>query len=266
MDQHPETTPDERQLHSLAMGAMVNTALREGRLFFAFQPVVCAVTGEVDYFECLLRMHNDAGHAVPSGEFIRAIEDLGLIGHIDRFVLEKTVHELQRHPGVKLGFNVSGLTACDRPWLRMLIALLRGRSDLARRLVVEITETAALYDLGESARFVETLRYAGCRVALDDFGAGHTSLRHLQTLAVDTVKIDGSFVQNLANSTGNRIFLRHLLSLTKSFGLSAVAECVENAEDAALLRAEGIGYLQGYHIGAPTIERPWLAQPAPGSG
>jgi EAL domain-containing protein (putative c-di-GMP-specific phosphodiesterase class I) len=266
VDQHPETAPHDRQLHSLPIGAIVKTALREGRFFFAFQPVVCALTGEVDYFECLLRMHDDAGHAVPSGEFITAIEDLGLIGHIDRFVLEKTVQELQTHPGVRLGFNVSGLTACDRPWLRMLIALLRGRSDLARRLVVEITETAALYDVGESARFVETLRHAGCRVALDDFGAGHTSLRHLQTLAIDTVKIDGSFVRNLANRTENRIFLRHLLSLTKSFGLSAVAECVENAEDAALLRAEGIGYLQGYHVGAPTIERPWLPQPVSGSG
>ena len=266
MDQHPKTAPHDRQLHGLAIGTMVKTALREGRLFFAFQPVVCAVTGEVDYFECLLRMRDDAGHAVPSGEFITAIEDLGLIGHIDRFVLEKTVQELQTHPEVRLGFNVSGLTACDRPWLRMLIALLRGRSDLARRLIVEITETAALYDVGESARFVETLRQAGCRVALDDFGAGHTSLRHLQTLAIDTVKIDGSFVRNLANRAENRIFLRHLLSLTKSFGLSAVAECVESAEDAAILRTEGIGYLQGYHVGAPTIERPWLPQPASGSG
>jgi EAL domain-containing protein (putative c-di-GMP-specific phosphodiesterase class I) len=200
VDQHPKTTPHDRKLHRLAIGAVVKAALHEGRFFFAFQPVVCAVTGEVDYFECLLRMHDDAGHAVPSGEFITAIEDLGLIGHIDRFVLEKTVQELQTYPGVRLGFNVSGLTACDRPWLRMLIALLRGRSDLACRLVVEITETAALYDVGESARFVETLRHAGCRVALDDFGAGHTSLRHLQTLAIDTVKIDGSFVRNLAKN------------------------------------------------------------------
>jgi len=167
------------------------------------------------------------------------------------------VCELASHPELTLGFNVSGLTACDRPWLRSLMSLLRNRPDLARRLV-EITETAALYDLEESARFVDTLRHAGCRVALDDFGAGHTSLRHLQILAVDIVKIDGSFVRNLAGSPENRIFLRHLLGLTKGFGLSTVAECVENAEDAALLRAEGVGYLQGYHTGPPTIERVWL--------
>ena len=266
MDQHRKNTPHEWQPHRLAIGAMVKAALRQGRLFFAFQPVVCAITGEVDYFECLLRMHDDTGRTIPSAEFITAIEDLGLIGHIDRFVLEKAIQEVRAHPGVRLGFNVSGLTACDRPWLRMLIALLRDRPDLARRLVVEITETAALYDIGESARFVDTIRHAGCRVALDDFGAGHTSLRHLQILAVDTVKIDGSFVRNLANGTKDRIILRHLLGLTKSLGLSAVAECVESAEDAALLRAEGIGYLQGYHVGAPTVERPWLAQPPSTTG
>jgi EAL domain-containing protein (putative c-di-GMP-specific phosphodiesterase class I) len=260
VNQNRKQIPPDRQPPNLAIGAMVKAALRQDRLFFAFQPIVCAVTGEVDYFECLLRMRDEAGNTVPNAEFITTIEDLGLIGHIDRFVLEKAVQELGTHSGMRLGFNVSGLTACDRPWLRSLIALLRGRPDLARRLVVEITETAALYDIEESARFVDTLRQAGCRVALDDFGAGHTSLRHLQTLAVDTVKIDGSFVRNLADSAENRVFLRHLLGLTRGFGLSAVAECVERAEDAELLRAEGVGYLQGYHVGAPTVERPWLAK------
>jgi EAL domain-containing protein (putative c-di-GMP-specific phosphodiesterase class I) len=244
------------------MGAMVNAALRQDRLLFAFQPVVCAATGQVDYFECLLRMRDEQGGIITGGKFITAIEQLGLIGPIDRFVLEKTVQELCTHPNVRLGFNVSGLTACDRPWLRSLISLLWNRPDLARRLVVEITETAALYDIDETARFVDALRHAGCRVALDDFGAGHTSLRHLQTLAVDIVKIDGSFVRNLAESLENRVFLRHLLSLTKSFGLSSVAECVESAEDAALLRAEGVGYLQGYYLGPPTVERLWLATKA----
>jgi EAL domain-containing protein (putative c-di-GMP-specific phosphodiesterase class I) len=251
----------DRHRRGSAIGALVKAALRQNRLLFAFQPVVCAATGKVDYFECLLRMRDEGGNVVASADFISAVEQLGLIGHIDRFVLDEAVRELGAVPEIKLGFNVSGLTAGDRPWLRSLIRRLRNRPDLARRLVVEITETAALHDIEESARFVDTLRDAGCRVALDDFGAGHTSLRHLQSLAVDIVKIDGSFIQNLANSPENRVFLRHLLGLTKGFGLSTVAECVESADDAALLRGEGIGYLQGYHIGPPTIERPWLGPP-----
>jgi EAL domain-containing protein (putative c-di-GMP-specific phosphodiesterase class I) len=261
VDPNQEKIRQGRRRRGSTTGAILKAALREDRLFFAFQPVVCATTGAIDYFECLLRMRDEAGDIVAGADFITNIEHLGLIGLIDRFVLENAVNELGTHPGVRLGFNVSGLTACDRPWLRSLISRLRNRPDLARRLVVEITETAALYDVEESARFVDALRQTGCRVALDDFGAGHTSLRHLQSLAVDMVKIDGSFVQNLANSPQNRVFLRHLLSLTKGFGLSTVAECVESAEDATLLRAEGIGYLQGYHFGVPTAERLWLAKP-----
>jgi EAL domain-containing protein (putative c-di-GMP-specific phosphodiesterase class I) len=262
VDQQRDGTHPGRQRRSSAIGGIVEAALRQNRFLFAYQPVVCAATGRVDYFECLLRMRDEAGNIVAGGEFITAVEHFGLIGLIDRFVLERAVQELSAYPEVRLGFNVSGLTACDRPWLRLLISRLRNRPDLTRRLIVEITETAALHDIEESARFVDTLRDTGCRVALDDFGAGHTSLRHLQSLAVDTVKIDGSFIRNVADSRENQVFLRHLLGLTKGFALSTIAECVESAEDAAMLRAEGIDYLQGYHVGAPTIERPWLGTPA----
>ncbi len=240
---------------------MLKAALRQDRLLFAFQPVVCATTGKIDYHECLLRVRDERGEIAGGAGFITTVEHLGLIGLVDRFVLERTIEELGTHPEVRLGFNVSGLTAGDRPWLRSLISRLRNHPDLGRRLVIEITETAALYDVEETARFVDALRHAGCRVALDDFGAGHTSLRHLQSLAVDTVKIDGSFVRNLADSPENQVFLRHLVGLTKSFGLATVAECVESAADAALLRAEGIDYLQGFFFGAPTTERRWLDPP-----
>ncbi len=263
MDRDKGYTQQRQGRHNSAASSTLHAALRHDRLLFAFQPVVCAATGTIDYFECLLRMRDENGEIATGAEFIATVEHLGLIGLVDRIVLDKAVQELDTHPEVRLGFNVSGLTACDRPWLRSLMSILRSRPELARRIIIEITETAALYDIEETVRFVDTLRHAGCRVALDDFGAGHTTLRHLQTLAVDTVKIDGSFIQNLAHSPENRVFLRHLLGLTKGFGLSTVAECVESAEDAELLRAEGIAYLQGYHIGRPTIERPWLENTAP---
>jgi hypothetical protein len=114
---------------------------------------------------------------------------------------------------------------------------------------VEITETAALQNIEEAARFVDALRHAGCRVALDDFGAGHTSLRQLQTLAVDTVKVDRSLIGNIADREEKRLVLHDLLALIKSFGLTTVAEGVESAEVAAMVRAVGFGYLQGYHLG-----------------
>lgn len=243
----------------MAICASVRAALRQNRLLFAFQPVVCAATGRIDYFECLLRMRNVAGAIVAGSDFITPIERLGLIGFIDDYVLEQTVRELADHPRVTLGINISSLTAREGAWLQSLTSLVRHRPALACRLVVEITETAALADLKEAARFVDTLHRAGCRVALDDFGAGHTSLRHLELLAVDTVKIDSSFVQNLARSSRKQARLRNLLEPIDGYGLAIVAEGVENAEDATLVRAAGIGYLQGYHLGPPTIERAWLA-------
>ena len=262
MDTIQTQVQQEWQERSLAICTTVQTALRQDRLFFAFQPVVCATSGKVDYFECLLRMRSVEGSIVSGGEFITSIEQLGLIGFIDDFALDQTVQELASHPGIRLGLNVSSLTACDGAWLRSLISLLRWQPDLARRLVVEITETAALSDIGETARFVDRLRDAGCRVALDDFGAGHTSPRQLQILAVDTVKVDGSLVRNLAGSTEKRDALRDLLGLINGFGFATVAEGVENADDAAAVRAEGFAYLQGYHLGPPTLHRSWLATAA----
>lgn len=253
---HKKIQPPRRRSASIC--TKVQTALRQDRLLFAFQPVVCAATGKIDYFECLLRMRDANGSIVAGGEFITPIERLGQIGFIDDYVLERTVRELVEHPGITLGLNISSLTARDGSWLRSLVSLVRGWSDLGRRLVVEITETAALVDIEESARFVDSLREAGCRVALDDFGVGHTSLRQLRSLAVDTVKVDGSFVRNLADNREKRVLLRELLDVINGFGCTTVAEGVETAEDAAVVRAEGFSYLQGYHLGPPTIERAWL--------
>ena len=191
-----------------------------------------------------------------------AIEQLGFIRVIDRHVLETAVEELADNPKVHLGINISGLTATDRSWLRAIIALLRDKREVARRLLVEITETEALHDIEESARFVGSLHELGCRVALDDFGAGFTSLRHLQALGVDIVKIDGSFVRNLTQSNANQVFLRHLVGLAKGLGLQTVAEMVETSEEASILQQEGVGFLQGYYFGRPSLEKPWIEKRA----
>jgi diguanylate cyclase (GGDEF)-like protein len=245
-----------RHRDSMAIGERVQRALKEHRLLFAFQPVVDGRSGRVDYYECLLRMR-DGGTIIAAGEFVPAIEQLGFIRTIDRFVLERAIAELDACDDISLGLNISGLTAADQPWLRALVALLTPRPDIAHRLVVEITETAVLRDLEEAARFVKTVRDLGCRVALDDFGAGFTSLRHLQTLALDIVKIDGSFVRDLIDQPDNQTVLHHLLGLASGLGLTTVAEWVETAAEAALLNQQGVDLLQGYFVGKPVIDRPW---------
>jgi diguanylate cyclase (GGDEF)-like protein/PAS domain S-box-containing protein len=252
-----------QQRTDIALGERVQRALKENRLVFAYQPVVDSDSGAVAYHECLLRMIAEDGGIVSAAAFVPVIEQLGFIRLLDRYVLERAVSEASRHPDCSLAFNISGLTAADRAWLRLLVSLLRDRPEVARQLIVEITETAALHDIQESARFVGTLRELGCRVALDDFGAGFTSFRYLQALDVDIVKIDGSFVRNLAESRHNQVFLRHLVGLADAFGLVTVAEGVESARDAKILRQEGVRFLQGYYFGRPALEQPWRAAQRP---
>ncbi|MBM3486962.1 MAG: EAL domain-containing protein [Alphaproteobacteria bacterium] len=235
----------------------VQRALRENRLAFAFQPVVDARDGRPIYHECLIRMIQPDGEVVAAARFMPAVEELGIVRHLDRRVLDLAVRELADYPEAHLTINVSGLTATDLGWRRNAVALLRNNPKIATRLIVEITETAGLEDIEESCRFVATLRDLGCRVALDDFGAGYTSFRHLKMLAVDMVKIDGSFVRDIAKNPDNRVFVRTLLDLARNFNLDTVAECVETAEDARILAGEGVQLLQGYYFGRPSLERPW---------
>ncbi len=255
---HDSEEQRQTRRQSLAITEEVQTALKSDRVIFAFQPVVDARDYSIDHYECLLRLRREDGSLVVAGAFLPVVEQSGLMRQLDRRALDLAIEELTRHGEVRLALNISGLTAADRSWLRSLNAALKGRPDVARRLTIEITETVALEDIEETARFVAAVRDLGCRVALDDFGAGYTSFRNLKALAVDCVKIDGSFVRGLADNVDNQLFIRTLLSLAEGFGLSTVAECVETAAEATHLARRGVRYLQGYYFGAPSIDRPWL--------
>jgi diguanylate cyclase (GGDEF)-like protein len=246
----------EMHRQNLAVGNKVKEALRDRRLQFAFQPVVRAGDKEAVFHECLLRMRDENGDIIPAGVFIPIIEQLGLVRLIDRYVLDLAVQALTDNPTLNLAINISGLTSSDQSWLRTLSALIKNKPEVARRLIIELTETSALTDIEESARFLAAIRELGCRVAVDDFGAGFTSFRHLKTLTLDIVKIDGSFVRNLADNVDNQLFIRNLLGLAEAYGMETVAECVETQEDARFLIGEGVKYLQGYYFGRPSLETP----------
>ena len=255
-------THREQRRYAVAIVEEVQSGLKDGRIMLAYQPIVDALTHAVDHYECLLRLRRRDGQVVTAGAFVPLVEQSGLMRQVDRRALELAIEELSAHPRVRLAVNISGHTASDRGWLRMLSALVRGMPEVAERLTVEITETVALQDIDDTARFVRKLRDLGCRVALDDFGAGYTSFRNLKALDVDCVKIDGSFVKGLSENVDNQLFVRTLLGLAEGLGLKTVAECVETAADAALLARRGVRYLQGWYFGKPTLERPWLAEEA----
>jgi len=235
----------------------IQAALREDRFVFAYQPLVSAKDGEVAHYECLLRIVEEDGDIRPAAWFMPVVEEMGLIRQIDRKVLEMAVRELGRCPEVSLAINVSAHTTGDKVWMRRLKEMLELKPQIARRLVVEITETVALKDLETSAGFVRDVRGLGCGVALDDFGAGYTSFKSLRTLGITEVKIDGSYIKNLLENPDNQVFVRALLGLAQGLKLRTVAECVETEAEANWLREQGIDLFQGYFFGRPDTKPAW---------
>lgn len=232
------------------------TALNDRRLNIAYQPIVDINTQQPAFYESLLRMTKPDGTVVSAGHFISVAEQIGLVRMIDHRVFELVFNTLQDHPDLNLTFNVSGVTANDPEWLANFNACVRAKPDIARRLTVEITETAAIQDVEETASFVSTVRDLGCKVAIDDFGAGYTSFRNLQLLDIDMVKIDGTFVDKLHENPDNQFFVRTLIDLAKNFDIKTVAEWVCDERDVALLREMGIDYMQGFLFGAASLEVP----------
>lgn len=168
-----------------------------------------------------------------------------------------SLETLREHPDIHLAINVSGLTATDPTWFEEVIEIIGQNRELAPRLTVEITETVALQEIQNLSRFLKSLRSLGCRIAIDDFGAGYTSYRNLQSLDVDVVKIDGSFVKGVTECEDSQFFVRALVDLAQKFSLETVAEWVETREEVEFLEALGVEYLQGFYLGKPAPQPVW---------
>jgi diguanylate cyclase (GGDEF)-like protein len=248
---------------AVAMADEVLRALNDRRMILALQPIVTSKSREPELYECLLRMQRLDGTIVLAREFIPVAEQFGLIKLVDHRVLELAIELLRGSPNINLVLNISAATTTDGQWLAGLEAFTAKDRTLTPRLTVEITESAAIFDVEETTRFVTALKALGCRVALDDFGAGYTSFRNLRMLGVDMVKIDGSFIENLGTQAEDELFVRTLIELARSFGIATVGEWVGDERTAQLLENAGVAYMQGYFFGVPELSIPALAESRP---
>jgi len=221
----------------------------------ALQPIVTSRSHEPELYECLLRMRRLDGTVVSASEFVPVAEQFGLAKLIDYRVLELAIDLLRASPKIKLALNVSGATATDPHWMAGLEGFTGKDRSLTERLTIEITETAAISDVKAAIKSVSTLKGLGCRVALDDFGAGYTSFRSLRELGVDMVKIDGSFIQNLGTDAEDEMFVRALIDLARNFGVVTVGEWVGDERTVQLLEKAGVSYMQGYFFGMPELQK-----------
>ncbi len=251
MAYEPTQARETTKRRSVAVADDVLSALDDERMLLVLQPIISAVTGHPEHYECLLRMRKPDGTLVSAGEFMAFAEQLGLSRQIDKRTLELAIALLKKHTDLRLALNVSGLTVADHEWVQALQRLTAGKASLTNRLIIEITETAVIHDLDQIIIFVDTLRELGCKVAIDDFGAGYTSFKNLKVLNVDMVKIDGSFVKDLAHDSTGEVFIRTMIEIAQTFGMETVAEWVGDQETADFLKQAGITYLQGFHFGMP---------------
>jgi diguanylate cyclase (GGDEF)-like protein len=255
----PNVERDAQRRVNIRVTDEIVTALNERRIVMAYEPVVTTVSRETAFYECMVRMEHDDGRVLLAPDIVPVAERLGLIRLVDHRVLELVVAELADAPDVTLSLNISPDTTMDPDWWTSIESLMRANPGVAERLIVEITETVAIHDIDDLRSFVRRLKNLGSRIAIDDFGAGHTSFRNLRKLGVDILKIDGAFVQKIVRSADDRAFVQTLIDLARRLSIETVAEWVQDEEAANLLREWGCGYIQGRLIGLASAERPWVA-------
>jgi len=250
----------------LAWNERLERALAQDWFVLHFQGIYRASDGQLAHLEALIRLREegDATRLVPPGQFIAHAERSGKILALDRWVLRQGIALLAQHPHIPaLAVNLSG-RSCDDADLPAFIAHELARCQVQpQRLLLELTETAAVSDLGEAARFIDALRRCGCLLCLDDFGTGFASFAYLKHLQVDVLKIDGLFIRKLPQERDNQIFVRSIIDVARSMGKHTVAEFVEDQATLDMLLDFGIDMVQGYYLDKPQADHPALRPPSP---
>jgi PAS domain S-box-containing protein len=234
----------------VAWAKRIGSALDEGRMAVFAQPILDLGSGAVVAHELLVRMRTAGENPVvldPDG-FLPAAERFGLIQSIDTWMVTQAL-ELAADMAPQV--NVSALTMCDPAARREIVALLEAAPGAARRIVFEITETAAAQHLDAAQAFARDVTRLGCRLALDDFGTGFGSFTYLRSLPLNHIKIDVEFVRHLVDSRDDRRVVQSIIGIAEQFGLSTIAEGVEDQATLELLRGMGADSAQGFHIGRP---------------
>jgi diguanylate cyclase (GGDEF)-like protein len=257
----PGQATSEARRRETAVADEILAALNQRRVVVAYQPVVAAADGRVAFYEALLRVRQEDGEIVGPAAYLPVAEKMGLVDQLDQRVLELALDRLVAEPGLRVSVNFSVATLRSPGWLDRLKSMLNAHPGAASRLIVEVVETLALEPVDQIERLLAAMKALGLKIAMDDFGAGHTSFRNLRRLGIDIVKIDGAFVQNVACSLDDRVFVRSLADLARHLGLTTVAEWVEDEEARRLLRDWGVDLLQGRLLGRPEIYEPVAASP-----
>lgn len=237
----------------------LQVALKENRFELMAQPIIATATAPTQgpALEVLLRLQDDA---VPGGisptEFLRAAERYRLMGDVDRWVVQAALTALARGslrvPSDRsIAINLSGQTLGDPQFLEFVVDCLDRTGIMADQVCFEVTENSVITNIEHAQRFIGVLHGMGCRFALDDFGRGLSSFGNLKNLSLDYLKIDGSFIRNLAADTVNQAMVAAMIKLARTLNFQVVAEQVEDLGALETATKMGVDFVQGYHLGRP---------------
>lgn len=238
-------------LHRRPWLGRLRRALQEDALVLHYQPIVSLRDGAISHHEALVRLADEPGGALLGpAAFLGAAERYGLILRLDRAVLAKALAAAARAQA-RVAVNLSALSTTDAGMLRFIECELARHDVEPGRLVVEVTETAAISDMGRARAFCEAVRALGCAVALDDFGAGFGSFHYLKHLPFDYLKIDGHFIRALTGTLSDQLVVKALVAVAAGMGKQTIAEFVGDEPTRALLAEYGVDMAQGYAVGRP---------------
>jgi len=234
----------------------VRHAVAEDRLLLYAQPILDLARNEVCQYELLLRLRTDKGcEPLSPGSFLYVAERFGLIQQFDGWVARQAVALIAQHARaghrLVLHVNLSGKSIGDPGVAALIEQAIEDAGIDPACLVFELTETAAIATIEEAKAFAQRLCLRGCRLALDDFGAGFSSFYYLKTLPFDYFKIDGAFIRDLLTSPMDQLVVEAIVGIARGMGKKTIAEFVADEETARLLARTGVDYAQGYHVARP---------------
>lgn len=259
-----QASPNDRELSErrgeMLWVARINGAFEENRFRLYYQPIVPIQqhAGSSKHYEVLLRMLDHQGNMVPPMAFIPAAERYNLMRAIDRRVVSmafeecvnRTYHESPEQ-SVTISINISGDSLSDELFLDFLKQQFDEYQVQPQEICFEITETAAIANLTHAVNLIRELKEMGCRFSLDDFGSGLSSFGYLKNLPVDYLKIDGSFVRDMAQDPIDAAMVSAINDIGHVMGIQTIAEWVEDEQTLALLKKIGVDHAQGYLFDKP---------------
>ncbi len=255
---HLYSADDESGLDALGEMGMVNeirSALVNNSFVLYTQSIVAMATDTNVMSEVLLRMTTGTADVIPPAAFIPVAERYGLMPMIDQWVVRTTLAQLQSNITRGLdhtySINLSGSSFGDSEILSILKSTLAESPQLARQIMIEVTETSAVRHIEKAIDFMRELCSLGIRFALDDFGTGFSSFAYLKHLPIEVIKIDGTFVRDIMTDPVDQAMVRSINHIAHSLGKKTIAEFVENEEVLDYLREIGVDMVQGYHIDRP---------------